>query len=765
MSAKQAKRSLRAQDIDVSSFLRSINLCFDAAHPERIEHFRPTAKCVRLLTALSGHEDERAFFVVAPYGTGKSIAASYLLQLVENRPDAAAVLRTVEDRMLNVNSAFAEFASNRRLRKKRGIAIALQGYCSSLPAAIQEAIGESMDRLRLGRQARPIMSQGAQSTEDIIAMLKTLLSKAEQEKCDRVVLIWDEFGRHLESLVAEGRTSKLNDIQTIAEFASRSTKVSLTIGLILHQDLFNYASNLPQSVRSEWKKIEGRFQNLQYVDLSRETYSLIADLIAARRTPAAPNTSLIKKAARAFKEAGLFADFSQKDLAELLERSYPLEPAALWALPRIAARVAQNERTLFGFLGAVDLRAPVTPATVFDYFSGLMQADIGVGGTYKKWLETQAAIERASDIDGGAEALKTIAVMGFNVSSQRGVVSSGLADLALAGYTRQVQATSVRKSLLVRKLLLHRKHSDEVSIWHGVDIDLRGLLEDEKNRQRLAFDLFGFLRKEAPLSVWRPTRYNDEYRMQRYFRCSYVSHQDLHNYLGGNLSAKLIADTCDGMVLYYVPESPEQLAEAEAIVRASLRQNRILIALPRQVTALKEACLEVWSLVSLQGNQDGRVRSFGASRTAPMTEPTRARTWTAAQALTSPRADGPRWYHIGSEHQLDSPGPAILLSSIMEEVYSLTPKLNNEAIVRQQPGSYVVMVNSRKKLEIGILERSGTAKMGIEGDFPDASMFFTILLDTGIYRQAKGDMYRYARPQEIDDPDSARSGRGLRTFS
>ena len=576
MSAKRSTRSAAAHSVDVSSFLRSINLCLDADHPERIAHFRPTGKCVRLLTALSGQERDRAFFVVAPYGTGKSIAASYLLQLIENRPEANDVLKGVEHRMENVNETFAEFATNRRRKKKQGIVIALQGYCPSLPNAIQDGIAASMDRLSLGRQARPIKTAVAHSTEDVISMLKTLLSKAEQAKCDRVVLVWDEFGRHIESLVAEGRTSQLNDIQTIAEFASRSTKIPFTIGLVLHQGLFNYAASLPQGVRSEWKKIEGRFQTLQYVDLSRETYSLIADLAAARRSADAPQAAISATQAREIKEAGLFADFNQKELSELLSRAYPLEPAALWVLPRVAARVAQNERTLFSFLGSTDFRSAVTPATVFDYFSGLMQADIGVGGTYKKWLEAQTAIDRASDIEGGAEALKTIAVMGFNVSGQRGVVSSTLADMALGGFGKRDKVQEVRRRLLERKLLLHRKHSDEVSIWHGADIDLRGHLEDEKNRQRLAFDVYAFLRREAPLSVWKPTRYNDEFRMQRYFRCTYISHNDLHSYLGDTPSAKVIPDTSDGLVLYYVPESAEQLSEAAELVCGSLRHDRIV---------------------------------------------------------------------------------------------------------------------------------------------------------------------------------------------
>ena len=42
------------------AFLRSINLVYDADEPERIAHFRPTAKAVPLLKALIGGEEERA---------------------------------------------------------------------------------------------------------------------------------------------------------------------------------------------------------------------------------------------------------------------------------------------------------------------------------------------------------------------------------------------------------------------------------------------------------------------------------------------------------------------------------------------------------------------------------------------------------------------------------------------------------------------------------------------------------------------------------
>ena len=56
-----------------SSFLRSINIQLDVAHPERFEHFRPTSKSARLVSSLLDEKSGRALFVVAPYGSGKSI--------------------------------------------------------------------------------------------------------------------------------------------------------------------------------------------------------------------------------------------------------------------------------------------------------------------------------------------------------------------------------------------------------------------------------------------------------------------------------------------------------------------------------------------------------------------------------------------------------------------------------------------------------------------------------------------------------------------
>jgi len=85
----------------------------------------------------------------------------------------------------------------------------------------------------------------------------------------------------------------------------------------------------------------------------------------------------------------------------------------------------------------------------------------------------------------------------------------------------------------------------------------------------------------------------------------------------------------------------------------------------------------------------------------------------------------------------------------MRNVFKLTPKINNEMIVREKPSA--IVVNARKKLLLGILERTGQENLGIKGNFPDASMFRTVLLNTGLYSSNGNSGWHYNSPDKITD--------------
>lgn len=742
-------------------FLRSINLPFDVEFPERIAHFQPTAKTVALAKALLRPEGRAAYFVVAPYGSGKSITASYVLQLIENRPEAQDLLSTVEERLEEVSGELAEDAARRRQQQSQGLALALHGHCSSLPLAIRDAALAALDRQKLGRRARPIRSLEPETIEDALDVLDILQEKAAVAGHDRILILWDEFGRHLESLIANARAAELDEIQLVAEYVSRSAEVPVTLGLLLHQDLLRYAGGLPQSLRAEWKKIEGRFQTLQFIDDSAEIYRLIGEIVSARRNGGPLQTKKVEAAAERAKEVGLFPELSEDELLSLLRKVYPLEPATLYLLPRLSARVAQNERTLFSFLFATDLQDTVGPERLYDYFSGEMRSDIAAGGTYRQYLETESALSKVDGDEMAARTLKAACLLGLGLGGERARASRETLSFASHGYSAEDGSDPVDQ-LIGQKLLLYRKHADQVAVWHGTDVDLRGRLEEEMRRRAESFDFVPFLSRQVPPPYWRPLRYNDDFQLRRYFAAEYRSGEALEEYFGKELSSEALPLGCDGKVVYVMPSEEAELEALRSKINKGLRHPQVLMVLPRTELDLHQAALELWCLHQLK--QEGELTASDPlleSELDQMADDARQHLQQLVDRFVTPSPQGAHWFHRGKELELD--GVRDLrshLSGLMRRVFPKTPRLNNELIVKIRPSS--VIVNARKKLILGILERTEQDEFGLKGNGPHKSMFYTLLINTGLFREE--DDGRWAQPDQIEDEGLRAVWARLRNF-
>ena len=134
----------------------------------------------------------------------------------------------------------------------------------------------------------------------------------------------------------------------------------------MHQGLNNYTTGLPQSVRTEWSKVAGRFHEIRYVDNSKEIYQLIARIMSSNGLK---HQNLINvEMPDQLQKLGLFKEFNKKELSELLNNSRPLDAIGLYLLPRISARVAQNERTLFSFLNELEDSQIIGTDALYDYF-------------------------------------------------------------------------------------------------------------------------------------------------------------------------------------------------------------------------------------------------------------------------------------------------------------------------------------------------------------------------------------------------------------
>ena len=738
----------KTESLDADLFLRSINIAFDSNHPERISHFRPTTKCTSLVRALIGLESDRAFFLVAPYGSGKSLTSSYVVHLVENSKKSSDVRRAINKRLDVVSPDLAKLSERRRASKtKRGIAIAIHGRTENLGEEIKQSAIASMKRSGLGRNTRGLSSLDSSDPIEVIKCIKEVCTK---NSCDTVTIIWDEFGRHLESLVAEGRGDELSEIQSIAEYVSRSQKIKMTFCLILHQGLLHYASGIPQAMRTDWKKVEGRFKTIQYVDDSKEIYRLVGEVASSRRPTDFDPKKLSGKAKKCL-ELGLFSEFKSRELNEVLKSAFPLEPATLYLLPRVSARVAQNERTLFSFLYSCDLSKPVTPSHLYKFFASSMRSDTAVGGTHRQWLETESAVSKLPSDDTGVDVLKTACLLGLGTSGERSRTNKPLLQFAARGYS-ETSTNKPIKQLLDKKLLLHRQHNDDISVWHGTDVDLRGRLDDERIKLSNGFDLVEFLTKEAAPPVWKPIEYNSDFCIRRYLTGEYVTGSGFGSFANFELVVDKLPADDDGRVFYLLANDVDELKQAEKSASEFVGDERMLVVIPREPVPLFEAAVEVAALQRMQLDSDLLDSDpLALAELQQMTDDAFDHLQKLVDRLVMPCKGGPRWFHNGKE--IEATSPRVLrhqLSVVMEEVFPSTPRLNNETINRKKPSG--TLVNSRKKLVMAILERHGQEELGIQGYYPDKAMFNTLLLHTGLYRyDQKTKAWGYAHSKSIKE--------------
>jgi len=745
------------------NYLRSINIQMDASSPDRIAHFQPTSKAIRLIRALYEGDGANAWLVSAPYGTGKSLAATYTLQLVENRRAGGKSLLGITERLADLDGTLGEDLKTRLRSKKKGMVLALHGHVESLPEAIQAAAAESFNRLGMGRHAGAVKRRPCATIEDAIALLKSLRGKSKDTGLDRLMLVWDEFGRHLEALVSTGRPAELLEIQQLAEYASRTSAPAFCVALLLHQGITSYAGSLPESARREWAKIEGRFEKLEYVDDSREIIQLIAALMKAgperRNSLAPPKKKTVADRAHRARELGFFSEFNHKEVVTLAQDVWPLSLAALCVLPRVAARLAQNERTLFSFLMSIPGDEEVGLDSLYRFFEPVMRADTAPGGTYRQWLETQSATAKV-DRDEHVSILQACSILSLGLSGERSRVSKAILEFGATPMGASGPAKTARsiRQLIDRKLLLHRVHSDVVSLWHGTDVDLRSRLNDAKDRFRAGFDVRGFLERECPPPLWRPVRYNDENWIRRYVEPEY---QFASEFMAEASFSALLGDipaNVDLKLIYLLPQGREELESAKTVGKKLTKKKemrRLIVAIPKGIADLTDACLEVWSLMQLELDEE-LVGSdpLVLEELRQMEEDARGRLLLLVDRVIQPNPDL-AWFWRGegvthhSTRELRE-----WLSDVTGKIYDKSPRFRSEVINRKKPSA--VVINARKKLTGAIFELSGEPALGFgderfgqEYSAAVEGIYRAVLENTHLYGEGDNQRWGYLAPPAL----------------
>lgn len=433
----------------------------------------------------------------------------------------------------------------------------------------------------------PMLTSGAELTLsynlDITEYITNILDELDKENLG-IYLVYDEFGRFLQSLDKYETVEAMQDIQDIAELADHHKSANFNILLITHRNLNQYFLSYGEDLQNEFKRIQGRFR-IYHTHSDPATFIRLASVITSSYRN---NLSQEYHFENEIIKYDLFPELNGREKKTIVvENSFPLHPVTLYTLPRLANAVAQNERTLFTFLesgengGLTNFfnkeKSWYLVSSLFDYFEPAFQEfmnDTLVGKSYLKYLRVKKRVDNKTEL----QILKLLTMWDIaNLSGKRKLTKEFI-SFALNWEINKVNKTI--EILEYKKLIRYRLFDKNWEIFEGSSIDLDEKIKEKNLLGISKIDSIGIINKVLDTKYAYPKRYNDEKNMIRFAVIKPIYSNDLTE--TQILTINQDSDS-DLKILYVIPEKDTDIEEIRRnIVKISEGHTRIIFALPKK---------------------------------------------------------------------------------------------------------------------------------------------------------------------------------------
>ena len=720
-----------------SRFARSANVERDLARPEPLEGYVVTARALdvlgRIAVTAGRGEAGGAWSLTGPYGSGKSSFA-LLIDAAFGPPTPArdTALRLIGNASSDVKDAITAAHKRHGTWEK--------GFRRGLVTASREPITFTILRALRAAQARaPRNSEAAAVLREENAHNETGVGPAPSSivrtacalaKDAPLLLVIDEFGKTLEA-VRDGHGDPYL-LQQLAEAGQGSGRPIFLVTL-QHLSFEDYLEGSDRAERREWAKIQGRFEDVPFVESASQLRALIGSIFKRR------DRAITRRIARwASHQATMMRSIGIRELAEAVavESCYPLHPLTAMVLPELCSRYGQHERTLFSFLTSQDpasaarfLETTSVPSrgllpslgleSVYDYFVGNSVLGPLSGRQASRWSEIATRLRDAVGLSGQQSRMaKRIAVL--NLISTTGVLRASRVVLSATDSNADV----VLRDLEAGGIATYRDFADEYRIWQGSDVDVRRLVEGARARiQRRP--LVEVLSASSPLDPVVAARHSAENDVLRVFKRRYADAAEpvepvepFSHYDG---EALLIVDS-----IHATPSLSDGSRSAKPIVAA----------IPRDVAGLDQAAREV--LAVRTSLKEPLVAEDWVARRELAEWLAQAENNLEAEVHETFRADACRWILLepAGARPLPAGRGSHAFSHAADVAFEFTPIIGNEVLNRTQLTSQGA--KARRLLVSAMIERGDEPGLGLEGYGPEVAMYRAFLQRTGIHRLTKG---------------------------
>ena len=302
-----------------------------------------------------------------------------------------------------------------------------------------------------------------------------------------VLLVIDEFGRHLDHMLATSNDDDFHLLQSIAELTG-NIDAPLSLVIVQHYGLEHYSAKFVGERRAEWEKVRGRFRETMLNNTETDTAQIISKVFARIGQFEMVNHCMPRHRKN---EPRLLREPEFKSAAKNCQ---PLHPMTIIMLSRLARLLGQQERTVVGWLtsdmksgfnSARDIAGDgwIYPEALFDHFF----SDALIIPTNPSFAKRFAAIHSAYARIGdevSAEAcvlFRILAMLSF--CGGRGLAADKAS--ALSCLPPKFPFDKRIKELTKRSLVIYRRYKGEYVIWEGSDYDVVGRVDEKASAMSL----------------------------------------------------------------------------------------------------------------------------------------------------------------------------------------------------------------------------------------------------------------------------------------
>lgn len=740
---------------------RSVNLERDLGDSSTLGRYILTGKGLeiihRLIAGLDG-DPVTAWSLTGPYGMGKSAFVHFLLSLCGHPTRDAAATQAARQTLARTDPSLADallaVMKARRIKSKGFFRVPATAAFEPINRTLARALARSVRTAADAAPGHPDLTALDAAIADCgksnpidSTQLVALFQEAGRIHRTPVAVVVDELGKSLEYLARHPDSGDLFILQTLAETDG------IFIWVCLRQAFEAYAAGLSRLQRQEWGKVQGRFEDIPFVEPRRQMRAFIAAaLVRTHRSTAA------ERAIRDWADH-FHAEARRLDVKELagLDRDavaagFPLHPLTAALLPELCVRFAQNDRTLFAFLCGGEPHAlpafladrtldaaTFGPDRLYDYFLGaapaLALSHPGAG----RWLEIHEMIQGARRLPGPQRRiLKIIGLLNL-ISGPSGFrASRNLLEFAVSRPGRNADAdlAAALDPLTDAGALIFREYADEFRLWEGTDIDIPAAIEAHKPAVA-ARPLESLLETAVPLLPLTASRHSYHTGTLRRFQRRWSAVEDLSDAV-----AAFDDDPADGLIIHAFGTD----APPSAFPQTAADGRPVLVAYAREADRLRDRAMEAAAAEAVLTELPELARDGVARREARhRAESAQTRLKSFLTDLYAPGSPGVVWqhgdrrFHPASVRDLSS-----LLSRLCDETFPHCPVIRNELINRPRLTS--AAARARRELIEAMLTGEPDEALGLTGTGPEVAIYRTLLLAEGLHVQDSDGGWRFVPP-------------------